>query len=76
MQKFAHTAQQELEDGKKWPGAAGYICSPMWVGGFIMLVIIPLPFDLVALSMAPQSIITALTGATIVMVSSHTMLFR
>lgn len=68
MQKFAHTAQENLPEDSKWPECNGYICSPMWLGGFVMLVLIPLPFDLVALSMAPQSIVTALTGATIVMV--------
>merc|ERR1740130_38177 len=68
MQKFAHNAQQDLEDGHKWPELGGLICSPFWLFGFFVLVIVPLPFDLVALSMAPQSIVAALTGVTIVMV--------
>ena len=68
VQKFAHNAQEKLPDGEKWPEMNGLIISPLWMFGFFVLVIVPLPFDLVALSMAPQSIVTALTGATIVMV--------
>jgi len=68
MQKFAHNSQEALPEGEKWPEKGGLILSPLWMFGFVLLVIIPLPFDLVALSLAPQSIVTTLTGATIVMV--------
>lgn len=68
MQKFAHTANQNAEEKYKWPESDGIIMSPQWWFGAVILILVPMPFDLVALSLAPQSIIAPLAGVTIVMV--------
>ena len=55
MQKLAHNIQQSLpEEDKAWE-SNGIICSPLWVCGCLVLVFLPMPFDLVALTLGALS---------------------
>jgi len=65
LQKSAHNRQQS---GKtNYRELNGILLSPLWLMGCFMLVVIPMPLDTLALSMAPQSVIAPLSGVTIVL---------
>jgi len=67
LQKLAHTKQEVLSDDEKWPEYNGIICAPYWVIGLVLLVAVPFPLDLVAFTLAPQSLVVPLTGVTLVL---------
>jgi len=67
LQKLAHTQQEGLPDDEKWPENNGIICAPYWVVGLVLLVAVPFPLDLVAFTLAPQSLVVPLTGVTLVL---------
>jgi len=67
LQKLAHTKQESLSDDAKWPEFNGVICAPYWVIGLVLLVAVPFPLDLVAFTLAPQSLVVPLTGVTLVL---------
>jgi len=64
LQKLAHNKQQEC---RRYREFCGLLLSPQWLVGFLFIVAIPLPLDIAALSMTPQSVIAPLSGATIVL---------
>ena len=68
MQKYAHTKQQEMESqGKTYKVYFGIPCNAYFVGGFLVLVFLPLPLDFLALAQAGQSLIVPVgTGCTVV----------
>jgi hypothetical protein len=55
MQKLAHNNQQALPEEEKAWESNGFIASPLWVCGMVVLVFVPLPFDLVALTLGALS---------------------
>jgi len=67
LQKWAHVQQEGLPDDKKWPESGAAILSPSWILGLVLLVAVPFPLDLVAFTLAPQSLVVPLTGVTLVL---------
>lgn len=69
LQKKAHLLNDALlargEQGYKVVG--GILLSPLWIFGFVLLVLVPLPFDFISLALAPASLITPLGGVTIIL---------
>jgi len=67
LQKMAHIKQEERSEEDKWPEVNGMMCSPYWVVGLVLLVAVPFPLDMVAFTLAPQSLVVPLTGVTLVL---------
>jgi len=67
LQKMAHVKQEERSEEDKWPEVNGMMCSPYWVVGLVLLVAVPFPLDMVAFTLAPQSLVVPLTGVTLVL---------
>ena len=65
LQKYAHNQQERGETKSSY--FMGFQLSWMWFLGFVLLVFVPMPLDLAALALAPQSIIAPLSGVTIVL---------
>jgi len=69
LQKKAHARNDAMiargEQGYKVVG--GLMMSPLWLFGFTLLVLVPLPFDFISLALAPASLITPLGGVTIIL---------
>eukprot|EP00948_MAST-09A_sp_MAST-9A-sp1_P000012 g12.t1 len=68
LQKKAHQYEQELlAQGLQPPSFLGLPMNWYWFFGFILLVIIPTPFDMAALAFAGESLILPLgTGCTVI----------
>ena len=63
LQKMAHVKEEEQPGAKYF----GIPCNKYFIAGFIMLVLVPLPFDFLALANAGQSIVLPVgTGCTVV----------
>jgi len=69
LQKKAHAQnEQRVADGQpSYTVFAGIMLSPLWISGFVLLVLLPLPFDFISLALAPASLITPLGGVTIIL---------
>ena len=67
MQKWGHQEQEEAGEEGKWPTLGAFICSPMWLGGFLLTVILSFPFDIMALMFIPQSVSAGMSAFTIVL---------
>ena len=68
LQKKAHAQnEQRIADSQpSYTVFAGIMLSPLWITGFVLLVLLPLPFDFISLALAPASLITPLGGVTII----------
>jgi hypothetical protein len=67
IQKIAHMRTQALPVDKRPPMFFGFIVSPLWVLGFVLLVICPLPFNLLAVTWAAASLVAPLASVTLVL---------
>lgn len=67
IQKIAHMRTQALPVDKRPPMIFGFIISPLWVLGFFLLVICPLPFNLLAVTWAAASLVAPLASVTLVL---------
>lgn len=65
LQKYAHN----LNDAKEHKAREflGLLLSPMWLLALFVMVLLPLPFDFLAFSMAPQSLLVPFAGMTILL---------
>lgn len=66
MQKIAQRHQLSLPPSQRAPVCFSLIISWRWMLGLFLLVIMPVPFDLVSYSLAPQSLIAPLAGVTLI----------
>jgi len=60
LQKKAHVADQKLPDEQRAPRKGGVLCTPLWVFGFLIMVVLQIPLSFAALALAPQSIVIPL----------------
>lgn len=67
LQKWAHVQQAALPDDQKYAESGAAIMSPAWIGGLLLLVAVPFPLDLIAFTLAPQSLVVPLIGVTLVL---------
>lgn len=67
IQKIAHMRTQALPVDKRPPMVFGFIISPLWILGFVLLVICPLPFNLLAVTWAAASLVAPLASVTLVL---------
>mmetsp|Transcript_152770 Transcript_152770/g.281655 ORF Transcript_152770/g.281655 Transcript_152770/m.281655 type:complete len:454 (-) Transcript_152770:138-1499(-) len=70
LQKWAHLANAKLEqlpDRRPYPEKIGMLCSPLWMAGFMLTVVLSLPVDLVSMMMIPQTVHAPMSGITIIM---------
>jgi len=67
VQKIAHMRTQSLPLDKRPPMVFGFIISPLWILGFFLLVILPLPFNLLAVTWAAASLVAPLSSVTLVL---------
>ncbi|GBG31062.1 NIPA-like protein 2 [Hondaea fermentalgiana] len=65
LQKYAHIVNDRKE--KKAPEIGGLLISPWWLFALFIMVLLPLPFDFVAFSLAPQSLLVPFAGMTILL---------
>ena len=66
LQKLAHNENDVATPRSKIETSGGLLCSWKWIAGLVLLIVIPIPLDLVAVSLAPQSVVMPLAGASIV----------
>jgi len=67
LQKLAQVQNDALPPDKQYTKTGAIICSPTWMLGFVLLIAVPFPLDLVAFSLAPQSLVVPLTGVTLIL---------
>ena len=67
IQKIAHMRTQALPVDKRPSMFFGFIVSPMWILGFVLLVLCPLPFNLLAVTWAAASLVAPLASVTLVL---------
>jgi len=67
LQKLAQVQNDELPPEEQYTKTGSLICSPTWILGLVLLVAVPFPLDLVAFSLAPQSLVVPLTGVTLIL---------
>jgi len=67
LQKLAQVQNDALPLEKQYTKTGSLICSPTWILGLVLLVAVPFPLDLVAFSLAPQSLVVPLTGVTLIL---------
>jgi hypothetical protein len=67
MQKIVHNANDRKPADKKAPEVLGLLLSPAWLFAFLIMVILPLPFNILGLALAAQSLIVVFAGLTIVL---------
>ena len=67
IQKYAITRNERRikVEGKGAPVVCGWTCSWDWWLGFLFMVIVPLPFDMISLALAGQSLNAPLGGVTV-----------
>jgi hypothetical protein len=66
VQKSAQLKNQALPTDKRPPEFFGFIMAPLWIMGFLLLVLVPLPFNLMAVTWAAASLIAPLAAVTLV----------
>ena len=66
LQKRAHNAEREKSEEERSRHFLGIPLNLQWLLGFVLFAIWPLPFEFLALSIAPQSLIVPFGGLTIV----------
>lgn len=66
LQKFAHHRNERLPEGSKARQCSGWMCSGWWWFGFVLLVVLPLPFNMVAVTLAGMSIMAPFSGLPLV----------
>ena len=69
IQKCAITANEEKIEltGKGAPVILGFTCSVAWWLGFILMVLVPLPFDMISLALCGQSLNAPLGGVSVLL---------
>jgi len=67
LQKRAHIINEAKPQDKKAKEFIGILFSPAWLVAFLLMVLLPLPFDFVALALAAQSLLVPFAGLTIVL---------
>lgn len=67
LQKLAQLQNDALPPEEQYTKTGSLICSPTWIFGLVLLVAVPFPLDLVAFSLAPQSLVVPLTGVTLIL---------
>mmetsp|Transcript_20352 Transcript_20352/g.58037 ORF Transcript_20352/g.58037 Transcript_20352/m.58037 type:complete len:433 (-) Transcript_20352:22-1320(-) len=65
LQKIAHNINDRKPEGQKAREFMGILFSPAWLCAFMLMVLLPLPFDFVALALAAQSLLVVFAGLTI-----------
>lgn len=65
LQKYAHIVNDRKE--KKARELGGILLSPWWLFALFIMVLLPLPFDFIAFSLAPQSLLVPFAGMTILL---------
>lgn len=66
MQKKAHNLQASASAEDKAPELYGIVFNRYWLLAFIVMVLVPLPFDFASFAFAPQSVIAPMAGLTLV----------
>ena len=69
IQKCAITANENKieQTGKGAPVIFGFTCSVPWFLGFVLMVVFPLPFDMISLALCGQSLNAPLGGVTVLL---------
>eukprot|EP00658_Telonema_sp_P-2_P032823 TRINITY_DN24212_c0_g1_i1.p1 TRINITY_DN24212_c0_g1~~TRINITY_DN24212_c0_g1_i1.p1 ORF type:complete len:444 (-),score=92.50 TRINITY_DN24212_c0_g1_i1:63-1394(-) len=67
LQKLAQLQNHDAPQEEKYSTSGAIVWSPTWLLGLAMLILIPFPLDLIAFSLAPQSLVVPLTGVTLVL---------
>lgn len=69
IQKCAITANESRIEraGKGAPVIFGFTCSAPWMLGFVLMVVFPLPFDMISLALCGQSLNAPLGGVTVLL---------
>ena len=69
IQKRAITSNENKIErtGKGAPVIFGFTCSVAWFLGFILMVVFPLPFDMISLALCGQSLNAPLGGVTVLL---------
>jgi uncharacterized membrane protein len=66
MQKKAHNLQASASAEDKAFELCGIVFNRYWLLAFIVMVLVPLPFDFASFAFAPQSVIAPMVGLTLV----------
>jgi len=67
LQKIAQTRNQALPEDERPFSKGGFILAPLWIMGFTFITIVPLPFNLMAVTWAAASLVAPLTSVTLVL---------
>ena len=67
IQKKSQIRNQELAAEDRPFQVGGFILAPLWVAGFLLIVLVPLPFNLMAVTWAAASLVAPLASVTLVL---------
>jgi len=68
LQKYAHIENEKLPEDQRFKEfAPSMLCHPVWLMGWLMIVLGGIPTDIVAAALVPSSVLSPLSGFTIVM---------
>jgi hypothetical protein len=66
LQKWAHHMDSNFPEARRARRCSGWLCSCWWWLGFLLLVVVPLPFNLVAVTLAGMSIMAPFSALPLV----------
>ena len=67
IQKMAQVNYQALSVEERPYSVGGFIFAPLWVIGFLLICLVPLPFNLLAVTFAAASLVAPLASVTLVL---------
>lgn len=67
IQKMAQMKFQALSEDERPYSVAGCIFAPLWIIGFLLICLVPLPFNLMAVTFAAASLVAPLASVTLVL---------
>jgi hypothetical protein len=67
IQKMAQIKFQEMPEEERPYSVGGFIIAPLWMLGFLLICLVPLPFNLMAVTFAAASLVAPLAAVTLVL---------
>ena len=67
IQKKAQMKNQALAASDRPFSVGGFILAPLWMAGFLLICLVPLPFNLMAVTWAAASLVAPLASVTLVL---------
>ncbi len=67
IQKMAQVKFQALSAEERPYSVGGFIFAPLWMTGFLLICLVPLPFNLMAVTFAAASLVAPLASVTLVL---------